>query len=371
MKQAIIICILFSLAIVYGFNFPFGSNKLLQTLSKSREAIYSGCGNTSCSNNQFCPDFLNLEWTCDNGTCIYDSGVDSNVCSSVSQCGNSTCDCGQPELSNGCKCIYDDECENSLCYNGVCQNAGGFIGEFCTDDDQCSVGSCAKDNTCQFSPNGANCTYDGQCQEGSYCNFDYVCAMNPPCSPDNLTGYCPNYGQCVLGVCQGYMNKTDGMACDQYSIECAVGYACLESNGDSTCQRVPLGTPCFDSADCESMTQTCVCVDPDDEAPMQCSDQGGYKCMKQLQDLINCATMFDCIAYDVMDNTTKCGQNCAQIYYIYGCCSLCEYPELNDNALPNYAGSCADLSIAPVNCCSDKTPCVITTVADICEGYKS
>lgn len=226
------------------------------------------CNETSDScdnipNNSNCDDgiYCNGEETCDAANdCLAGTPVncqdDGLFCNGSEVCDEGTDGCistGNP-CETGSVCNEDsDQCESSLCSNGVCDP-----GEDCS--------SCASD-CISGSTGGTDCSdcFKGQC-DGN-CNP----RKDGPNCPDCASSYC-----CGDGICEG---AEDGSNC---SIDCGSTSYCGDGtcNGDENqcicpddCGIPPSAeTSCTDGADndCNGLT--------DCEDTTQCSDDPACNC---------------------------------------------------------------------------------------------
>jgi len=372
---SIIACVLLFTSLSAGLTYP-----KLPHLRTSKSGN-SGCGETSCAGTGTCPNFAFEDWECNANICTYTPINSDNICTEPSQCGTQNCTCPLSSgMSTGCKCSSSNDCDSGACAQGVCQNAYGFLDEYCNmPNNPCFAGVCT-DNTCQLVPAGGSCTQDQNCDPAFYCNsISHICQKKPPCSVESNIGYCPDFGTCIQGKCYTYYSIKEGQTCISVPYEglgdvqfyCEPGLACLgDTHSGYTCQQVPFGTTCNNTFDCEYLTQDCMCVDPDNEVPMQCVDIGFNKCGALLTAALQCFILEGCeYIYDTYNTSNPCGK-CTPLIYEASCCNICAYPEFADNAYANIAGSCANNTMTIVPCCStNNEPCILVTYEQLCAGY--
>jgi len=170
----------------------------------------------------------------------------------------------QGKVEIGGACAGDFDCADP---SASCQGASsGGLGA-CTsppgEGEPCADGLCAEGLTCRFAPsgstlqclsptpNGAECTFDSDCQS-KYCDFTTgVCTATQPAG-----GPCATNSSCASGYCDTAAGacapkKADGAACVT-GVECVSGY-CADASGAGACEaKKPSGAACTVAAECES-----------------------------------------------------------------------------------------------------------------------
>ncbi len=199
-----------------------GNSCTTDTCSASGNGGAGACVNTnldavSCSDGQFCT----TGDTCSNGTCIGTPFVppscnDANICTTdscnpLANGGTGACS----NTNNTASCDDGQYCtENDVCSGGSC----GGTPRTCSDDNTCTTDSCNETtNACDYSVVGAN---------GTACDDNNVCTSGTTCN---------NSGQCTGG---SSINCSDGIAC--------TADTCHPISG---CQNIPAeeGRGCLDS----------------------------------------------------------------------------------------------------------------------------
>jgi hypothetical protein len=144
-------------------------------------ALACGSNGAVC---QRCPG--GSQASCRNGACSTQTGCDSSSCPAGTQCQNGTC----TPVTSSC-----GPCAGCCTSNGFCQGGDSDL-------------SCGK--------GGAPCR---QCANSEVCK-DQACIQ---CSPDNCTGCCDSFGECVSGLSDEFDCGRGGETCNF----CGVSQSCL------------------------------------------------------------------------------------------------------------------------------------------------
>jgi hypothetical protein len=282
--------------------------------------------------------------------------------------------------ANGAPCTANEECESTVCVDGVCCSTGcNGLCEACNLPNK--MGTCSPEPAGTPAPGTAGCTNQGV----STCGFDGTC---------DGSGHCRRYQEgapCKAAACQGSLLYMPPGACDGLgtcvtpaNVECAP-YICDTTGAGAapacrtTCR--PGGTDCQSPAVCANDScgakvkkgDGAGCVDNSDCTSTHCVD--GVCC--------NTACTASCTSCNQMGNEGKClsvpaGKPDPRKMCVDAGATTCGKNGLCDGAgacqlYPTTAicanASCSGRNVRPARHCDGKGACV--TVADVdCQPYR-
>lgn len=263
-----------------------------------------------------------------------------------------TCDCNADCAADE-ECIFPDVAVCPPCPpNALC--------EPCADP---ANGICQKTQ-----PPETECSFDGECGEGEYCEIlfceEYLCEC-PPGADDCA---CP----AVMPACTGECKPVDNPdpTCS-YDDECAAGELCQieicediggceDCGPDADCACLPVEPMCFGTCQPKKVEPTCA-WDEDCGSGQYCEYEGcedGWAC--------------DCAGDD-----EDCG--CLPVEPMcYGTCKPIVEPEYECIDISGYQEGCGDEQVCEIafcedygwfECDDDDEPCAMPAVEPVCYGF--
>jgi len=284
----LIILILCSSFVSAGFVGDFW-NFLMYKDSDQITGNYIGGSGDSCVFNEDC-----FNYYCNNGICCV-SGTCCNsddMCPDGERCGEQSYCTSDMLNENGESCLWSSDCASGNCRNDVC----------CESTEEC----CTSDSDCYYDTQVCNsesyCEYSCEIEQGFCCYYDSDCGSGEECDQD--TGFC--------GASLGGLGATCSSSSECANSYCDHGYCCNEGYGTTTC--------CNYDSECQNvMGAAWICS----TINYWCVEDFSYSADDDDDD-----SSYDDSSYDDTTTSSDCASGCPDYYINDGAC---------DNACNNYA----------------------------------
>ncbi|XP_033096566.1 uncharacterized protein LOC117100842 [Anneissia japonica] len=265
-----------------------------------------GIGGT-CDSPNTCDCFSGFEGTrCDDiDECDDNNGGCPNLC--INTEGSYYCQCymGYDEVDGQCKAVCQPPCVHGECTSpGHCECEGNYVGDDCSDLNECRSENGGCDHICENFNGGFEC----KCFSGYTLSMLTEClpVCVPPCENN---GHCSGPGQCNCP------DTYTGDRCEDDVDECLV------DNGgcDHTCENLPGRFSCSCQ---DGYTGTSDCIDINECTFANChsciNSPGSFECIcksgYEVANLYNCEDVDECVA-----GIAECTQHCSNTIGNFSC----------------------------------------------------